>query len=251
MIEIRELSVIRGGKKLLSGVNMRVQRGKLNLLLGRNGSGKTTLINCINRSVAYGGAITLSGMNTADLSPRERGRLCAFVPQLLPTPELTVEELAEMGRTPYISLGKGLSQNDRAAVNRGMERMGLSAIAGRKLSSLSGGELQRAYIAMALAQDTELMIFDEPTSHMDVIAAEEFMGLCRELVDEWGKTLLVTMHDMTSAVGFGDTITVMQEGAPVFSGTKEACLELQILEKTFSLERHTAGNRIFFCPGKK
>lgn len=248
MVEISSLSVTLGGKALLSGVDMKINRGRLNILLGRNGSGKTTLINCLNRTVPYRGKILISGKDLSKLSPGEKARLCAFVPQLLPTPRLKVGELVPMGRTPHIPIGKRPTDGDISAVTAARERMGLGALWHRELSSLSGGELQRAYLAMALAQDTELLILDEPTSHMDIIAAEEFMTLCRKLVDGSGKTLLVTVHDIASAVRFGDDITVVKDGRPVFSGAKEACLEAQILEKTFSLERYTHGDRIFFCP---
>lgn len=251
MVEFRNVGARLGGRTVLSGVSLRVVRGEINVLLGRNGSGKTTLLGCLNGTVPYDGEILLNGRNIAELSCRGRGRQIAFMPQLLPSPAITVAELVEMGRTPYTSLGRGLSDEDRAGIALARERAGLSEIWERPLGRLSGGELQRAYLGMALAQSTELIVLDEPTSHLDMIAGEEFMSLCARLVREEGKTLLITLHDLGTALEHGERIAVMKDGSPAFEGTRQECLDGRVLEKLFSLRRYTDSGRVFFGVSKE
>ena len=139
-----------------------------------------------------------------------------------------------------------LTQNDRDAIDRALETIGIADLSAAYVDALSGGERQKAYLAMTLAQDTRLLILDEPTTYMDMAYEQSFLTLLTTLRRRHKKTLLVVMHDLTQAVRHADRIAVMDGGRIVFCGTTQECLAAKILEQAFSVRRHTDGSIIFF-----
>ena len=246
MVEIKSLSVIKSGKIIVSDVSFKIEKGKHTVLLGKNGSGKTTVLNCVNGNSDYLGEILTDGVDLKKIPHRERGKRIGFMPQLLASPHITVGELVQMGRCPHIPLGKRPDENDRRKVSEAITLAALSDLEDSYLDRISGGELQRAYLGMVLAQDTELVILDEPTSHMDVGAGEEFLSLADRLVSECGKTLLTVIHDLNSAVRHGDKVAILDKGRLCFFGTKEECLDLGVIERVFGVKRYESEGRVFF-----
>lgn len=221
---------------ILDGISLTAARGSFTAVLGKNGSGKSTLLSCLAAQRECTGKITVCGETVKALPARERAKRIALLPQVLPSPSLTVRELVSLGRNPYLSLGGRMGTADLGAIEHALSRTEMQSFAARALSTLSGGEKQRAFLAMILAQDADVLLLDEPTTYMDVHAEAEFLMLLRALADA-GKTLIVVLHDLTLAVRYADHILLLDGGKSVFCGGKKACIEAGAIEETFSVRR--------------
>ena len=246
MLEIHKLSARVGGKVFLRELDLQLPSSTLTALVGRNGSGKSTLFGCIGGTKSYRGDILLCGEELRRIPLRERAKRMALLPQTLAAPHITVEELTSLGRSPYVDVGRRLTAEDREAVCRAMETAGVAELCGRFVDELSGGERQRAFLAMILAQETELLLLDEPTAHLDAVCGDAFMRTLAQLRQQ-GKTLLVVMHDLAEAVRYADRMAVMDGGRMVFGGSGEECLSCGILEQTLGVKRYEADGRSFFA----
>lgn len=246
MLEIKQLSARVGGRDFLREISLHLPAGSLTALVGCNGCGKSTLLSCIGGTKAYRGEILLRGEMLHRLSLRERAKRMALLPQTLATPHITAEELVRLGRSPYVDIAHRFTAADTAAVHRAMETAGVAALADRFVDELSGGERQRAYLAMILAQETELLLLDEPTTHMDAACGAAFLQSLSTLRQQ-GKTILVVMHDLGEAVRCADRMAVMDAGCVVYSGSREECLACGVLEQTLRVKRYEAEGRSFFA----
>lgn len=246
MLEIRRLSAPVSGRDFLREIDLHLPVGTLTALVGRNGSGKSTLLSCIGGMKQYRGEVLLHSRDLKSLPLRERAKQLALLPQVLAAPHITVEELVRLGRSPYLDLGQRFTAADNGAVHRAMKDAEIAPLADRFVDELSGGERQRAYLAMILAQETKLLLLDEPTTHMDAACGDGFMRTLTALRGQ-GRTLLVVMHDLAEAVRHADRIAVMESGRLVFSGSREECLASDALEKTLHVRRYEAEGRSFFA----
>jgi iron complex transport system ATP-binding protein len=218
MIELRHLFVHYDGAPAVSDVSLRVEAGEWVVLIGPNGAGKTSVLRAICGLVPFGGDVSLDGRDVRRLRRRELARMAAFVPQAPETPhELTVAEYVLLGRTPYISHMSGEGIADRAAAERALRRLELSAFAERRLGSLSGGELQRAVLARALAQEAPVVLLDEPTSALDLGRQQQALELVDSLRRD-GLTVISTMHDLTLAGQYADRLLLFDRGVVVAEG---------------------------------
>jgi len=247
MLEFRDVSVSVGRKRILDSVSFALRPGTVTALVGRNGSGKSTLLACVNQQMSYRGQIFMGQQELSGLSPRGRARQVAILPQNIPAPHIPARDMVAFGRNPYLDLTGRLREADLAAVEQAMEDTDVLPVAEQFADTLSGGERQRAALAMILAQNTPVMLLDEPTAHMDKSYEENFLRLLCRLKQTRGKTVLVVLHDLNAAVAYADDIAVLDGGKLLFSGTKEECLDREFLEKTFDLKRYTAEDgKIFF-----
>lgn len=238
MLRFDGLTAGYGKRQVLKKVRFSLEPGSITALLGKNGSGKSTLLSCVNRQLPYGGEIFCGEENLRDLSPEARAKKIAILPQSLAAPPIPVEELVLFGRNPYLGFGQRPSREDREAVQRAMEAVGISLWRGRRVNALSGGERQRAYLAMILAQEAPVILLDEPTTYLDVDHQGAFFQTLLQLKTRYRKTLLVILHDLNQAVRWADRILVLEEGRIAFDGTSAACLDSGVLEATFSVEKH-------------
>ena len=245
MLEYKDVSLRLDGACILDSISFRLRPGGLTALVGRNGSGKSTLLSCLD-GMPYKGTVLLNGQDLKKVTPRRRARMAAILHQDLAAPRLTVRELASFGRQPYLDFTGRLSPSDREAVERSLRDARVLELAERRVDTLSGGERQRAYLAMVLAQETELLLLDEPGAHLDRTWEASFLELLTGLEE---KTVLLAIHDLDAAVRYARDILVLDGGKLIFSGTVEECLRQEVLEKTFHLRRYTAEEgRIFFAP---
>ena len=246
MLELHKVSVRYGKKEVLREVSVAVCPHRLTVLVGRNGSGKSTLVSCVNQQIPYTGRITAGETNLAQLPPRERAKMLAVLPQSMPSPHILVREMVAFGRNPYLDFTGRLTERDRQMVVSALADASAGDLADRYVDTLSGGEMQRVRLAMILAQNTPLVLLDEPTAHMDQTHEGAFLNLLQHLKNEKQKTFLVVLHDLTLAAEYADDLIVLDGGKVIFSGTREECLEKRILESTFGLKRYTVEDRIFF-----
>jgi iron complex transport system ATP-binding protein len=224
-LEARGLSVELGKRPILADVALDVPEGGWVCVIGPNGAGKTTLVHAIAGLVPRTGSVRLWGTPVEELGRRERARTVAVVPQLPAIPEsFTVEQYVLLGRTPHLGVLAAEGQRDLEAVASALERLDLDWAASRRLETLSGGELRRAVIARAIAQEASLLLLDEPTTGLDIAQQLRVLELVEELRTAGGLTVISTMHDLTLAGRFAQRFALLSEGRVVAEGTRAEVL---------------------------
>ena len=218
MIELRSLTVRFDGSEAVRGVSLEVAAEEWVMLIGPNGAGKTSVLRALCGLLPFGGDAQLGGRDVRELGRRELAQLIAFVPQNPATPqELTVAEYVLLGRTPHLGYLATEGRRDRQAATRALERLDLLPFAERGLGSLSGGELQRAVLARALAQEAPVLLLDEPTTSLDLGRQQQVLELVDSLRID-GLTVVSTMHDLTLAGQYADRLILLDRGAIVAEG---------------------------------
>jgi iron complex transport system ATP-binding protein len=219
-ITVERVSVAYNGTPVVREVTLTVATGTWIALIGPNGAGKTTLLRAIASLLPHEGDIRLDGEPVSSLTRRRLSQLVAFVPQRPVLPEgMSVAEYALLGRTPYISYLGSETRHDRQVVGRLLGRLDLMDLADRPLGSLSGGEVQRAVLARALAQDAPVLLLDEPTAALDVGHQQHVLELIDELRAEHRLTVVSALHDLTLAGQFTDRLSMLAAGRVVAEGT--------------------------------
>ncbi len=239
MLEFQNIHVSYGKQSVLTNVHFSLTPHTITALIGRNGCGKSTLVSCINGQTPYRGQILFLGQPLSRMSLRERARKISILPQFLTSIPITVEELVTMGRNPYLDIGKRLADSDKTSIANAIEQMGISALQNKMLNRISGGERQKAYLAMILAQDTDVIVLDEPTTYMDMSYEAEFIERLQWLKSSLHKTILIVMHDLTSAIAAADNIALLDGGTISFFGTSKDCVQSGIIEQVFQVKRHS------------
>jgi iron complex transport system ATP-binding protein len=219
----------------LRGVSLSVAAGEVLGLVGPNGSGKTTLIRVVTGGVRdSSGDVTLMGKDAAEMNASERARLVAVVPQNPALPDaFSAFEAVLMGRTPHLGLLQGESARDVETARRSMEATATWELAERTLGELSGGERQRVVLARALAQETPLLLLDEPTAHLDIGHQGSVLGLVRRLCRTEGKGALAVVHDLTLAGQYCDRLVLLRDGEVAAEGGPEETLQRTLLEDVY------------------
>jgi iron complex transport system ATP-binding protein len=209
------------GREVLHGIDLLFTGGERVALVGPNGSGKTTLLRTLAGTLRpASGDVALDGMSLAAIDARARARRIAVVPQTFTTPfAFTVREVAALGRTPYVGTFGRPAAADRAAVERALERTGCGPIADRPLAELSGGERQRAVLAMALAQEGDVLLLDEPTVHLDPAHQRSTLELVGRLARDRGVLVLAVLHDLNLAAALADRVVVLNDGRVAWDGS--------------------------------
>ena len=238
MLSFHQVCASYGKHPVLDRIDFSLTPHKLTAVVGRNGSGKSTLVSCVNQELPYTGEILFFDRNLAVMTPRERAQLISILPQTLPSPAVTVEELASFGRQPYLDFGKRMSPKDRQAVDAALEAIGIAGLRHQLVAELSGGERQKAYLAMVLAQNTRVMILDEPTTYMDMACESAFFRLLDTLKAKRKITFLVIMHNLSQAVRYADRIIVLDGGRVRYQGDTQACVDNSVLESVFQVRQH-------------
>jgi ABC-type cobalamin/Fe3+-siderophores transport system ATPase subunit len=236
-LEGQQLSVGYGETIILDKVDFHLEPGKLTVLLGPNGCGKSTLLKTLARTLSpRAGRVLLDGQDIHRQSTRAVARQLGVLPQSPNAPDgLSVRELIGLGRFPYQTLIRQWSRRDEAAVARAMEAADVSRFADRPVDSLSGGQRQRCWIAMVLAQETQWLLLDEPTTFLDLKVQVDLMELLTSLCHQHGRTLLVVLHDLNLAAAYADELVLIREGRIQYRGAPLDVFHQQALDDVFGL----------------
>lgn len=228
MLELHSLAAGYSGKNVLSDISLQFPEGTVTAIVGPNGCGKSTLLKAVAGILPVRGDIVLGGTSLTGLPARERAKRIAYLPQSRPVPEITAGKLVLHGRFPHLSYPRRYRKEDYAIAREAMVQAGVEALADCPLTSLSGGQRQNVYIAMALAQDTPVILLDEPTAYLDIAHQLQTMQLARQLAGA-GKTVILVLHDLAMALETADRLAVMCDGklqccAPPSEVWRSGCL---------------------------
>ena len=227
MLELRNVTAGYGEKLILHDISLDFPPGTVTAILGPNGSGKSTLLK------AAAGLLPIA--SGAVVAEEPRARHVAYLPQTRRVPEMTVRQLVLQGRYPWLGWPRRYGEKDHELARRAMERLGVAGLADRPLAELSGGTRQKCYLAMTLAQDTEGLLLDEPTSFLDPAHQLRLMALCRS-VAAGGKAVAVVLHDLPLALRFADRVAVVDAGRLLMVDSPAGLLKSGLLEKTFAVK---------------
>lgn len=236
------------GKEILHGISAAFTPGKITALIGANGCGKSTLLNLIAGVMKPdSGRILLNGRDIGTLKRTVVAQNIAVVHQSNTAPgDISVKALVSAGRTPYRTMFKPAGEEDARAIQRALTDTDTAKFADRTVSALSGGQLQRVWLAMALAQDTDILLLDEITTYLDIHYQLEILQLITELNRKKGMTILMVLHDINLAFEFCDEVVVMQEGRIAAVGAMDTAVTESILNEAFGVS-----SRIVRIDGKK
>lgn len=235
-LEARNIGMKYGDSTIIEDLSLRIPDGKVTAIVGPNGCGKSTLLAGLSRLHKLAkGAVLLNGQVIASQSSRDVARQLALLPQNTIAPEgLTVSELIRFGRQPHQGMFRQWSREDQDVVQTALKMTHLVDLADRPLESMSGGQRQRAWIAMAIAQSTPLLLLDEPTSALDLGHQIEVFELLRNLAAE-GKTVVMVVHDLTSACRYADHLIAMHGGEVVAEGRPMDIVDPQLVERLYGV----------------
>lgn len=231
------LSFRYGDKPLLQDFSASIAEGSITSIIGPNGCGKSTLVKLANGFLRpQAGVVRLRGTNVLELGSKERSRQMAVLSQGSVAPAMTVRELVSCGRFPYLGAGGRLGERDRELVDEAIAIVGLQDYCERDVRFLSGGERQRAYLALVIAQDTPLVLLDEPTTFLDIRACHRMLRLVQELNQTMGKTFLMVIHDIDLALRYSQELLVMDGAHRCQQGTRDEMLAAKAVDAAFGIE---------------
>lgn len=247
MIEVKEVSKAYGGKPVVENVSLKIRKGCITSFIGPNGAGKSTLLSMISRLLKKdSGEVLVDGKDVSQWNSTELAKKISILKQSNHINlRLTVRELVSFGRFPY-SQGK-LKKEDWEKVDEAIAYMDMTDMQHKFLDQLSGGQNQRAFIAMVIAQNTEYILLDEPLNNLDMKHSVQIMKVLRRLVKELGKTVILVIHDINFASCYSDYIVALKDGRVVREGSTETIINTDVLEHIYDMEipiELVNGNRI-------
>lgn len=226
----------RADRPVVEQLDLSIPTGQVTAIVGANGSGKSTVLRALARLLRpQSGAVLLDGQDIRSLTTRAVARQLGLLPQGPVTPDgITVADLVRRGRTPHTSVLRQWSAADQKAVDTALATTGMAALADEQVDSLSGGQRQRAWLAMTVAQDTPLLLLDEPTTFLDVAHQLDVLELVREL-HRAGKTIVMVLHDINQAARYADHLVAMRQGRVVARGAPGDVLTPALLADVFAV----------------
>lgn len=237
MISTNKLTVSYGDDTIIKDLSLTLKKGEITALIGPNGCGKSTLLKSLSRiNKVTAGQVLLDNQPLSSFADKKLAQKMSLLPQILTTPEgITVQRLVEYGRSPYLSHWGKLASEDKNIVLNAMQQTQVNEFAQQAMDSLSGGQKQRAWIAMILAQNTDIVMLDEPTTYLDLSHQIELMKLMQAMKQQ-GKTVIVVLHDLNQACRYCDYLVVMKQGSVVAQGKPQQVFTEALLQDVFSLK---------------
>ncbi len=246
MVEMKNVCAGFGKAEILHGVSLRAEKGEITTLIGANGSEKSTLLGFLPLT---GGEISVGGSSLKGLSRGALARKIAYLPQGKNIPDISAGRMVLHGRFPYLRYPRRYGAADLRIAQEAMEQMGIAEYADRPMAELSGGMRQKVYIAMALAQQAEIIVMDEPTTYLDIGQQLKFAKMMKQL-SENGKTIILVLHDVLLALKLSDRIAALGEGKILQWGTPQELLQSDVIRELYDVtvksHRTEAGIQYFY-----
>ncbi|WP_409295221.1 ABC transporter ATP-binding protein [Peribacillus sp. SCS-26] len=249
-IETSALTLSYGSQKVIDSLDLKIPRGEITVLIGSNGCGKSTLLRSAARLLKpESGSILLDGESIAKLPTKDVARKMAILPQAPAAPEgLTVLQLVKQGRYPYQTWYRQWTQEDEEKVERALKAAGLEELRERPVDSLSGGQRQRAWIAMVLAQDTDIILLDEPTTYLDMTHQIEILDLLYELNETEKRTIVMVLHDLNLACRYAHHIVALKDKKIYAQGYPEHVVNCSLVKEVFQMDCEVTSDPLFGTP---
>ena len=225
-------------KVIIDGIDLSIPSNKISVIIGSNGCGKSTLLKTLSRLIKpVSGDIIIDGKKITTIPSKKLAQVLGLLPQSPVVPEgITVWDLVYRGRFPYQAFFKGMNKEDFEAVEEALEIMGITELANRSVDELSGGQRQRVWIAMALAQQTDILLLDEPTTYLDIAYQVEILDLLTDLNRRRGTTIVMVLHDINLSARYADYIFALRKGKLVAQGTPEDVITSELIDTVFGLD---------------
>ncbi|WDS37898.1 ABC transporter ATP-binding protein [Pseudoxanthomonas sp.] len=232
-----QLTLAYDARQVTRGLDVRIPAGQVTVIIGPNACGKSTLLRALARLLKpQSGRVLLDGRDIRDQPTRQVARRLGLLPQSpVAPPGICVADLVARGRFPHQTLLRQWSGEDEHAVRQAMRQTGVEALAQQPVDALSGGQRQRVWLAMAIAQDTSLLLLDEPTTYLDIAHQYELLELCRTLNRTRGRTLVIVLHDLNQAARYADHIIAMKDGEIVASGPPREVITEALIDTVFGM----------------
>lgn len=242
-------------KAFIENLNINIPNGKITTILGPNGSGKSTLLSILSTyNKPSKGDVFIGDKNLKTLKTKEIAKLIATVHQHNESPEdLDVKTLISYGRVPHHKHGSNKKDEDEKIINWAISSTNLDDIKDKKVMSLSGGQRQRAFIAMALAQKTDILLLDEPTTYLDIFHQIEVLDLVKKLNEEYKMTIVMVLHDINQAIKYSDNIVIMKNGKIIEEGTPKSVINEKSIKTVYNVEGiicNVDKEEMYFVPTK-
>ena len=238
MLEVRELTVRYGAFTIVDGLSFCVREGEWLMIVGPNGAGKSTALGAVTQAVPYTGSVLLDGEDVKKMKPAQRARKMGVLMQKnFAGYAFTVEEVVRLGRYAYApGVLSGHGAEDTEAVEEALERTGLTAQRGQSVLTLSGGELQRTFLAQVFAQDPKYLLLDEPTNHLDLIYQRQVFALIKEWLAQGDRAVISVVHDLSLAKKYGTRALLLDHGCMAAIGDTNTALSRETLEKVYGMD---------------
>lgn len=235
---VREITAGYEQNVIVDGVSISIPKGKISVIIGANACGKSTLLKTFARLLKpMAGSILLDGKQIHTLPSRQLARTLGLLPQSPVVPEgITVFDLVSRGRFPHQTFLKGMGKKDFEAVEEALSIMGIADLANRNVDELSGGQRQRVWIAMALAQETDILLLDEPTTYLDIAYQVEILDLLTDLNKKRGSTIVMVLHDINLSARYADHIIALRGGKLIAEGPPDKVITDQLIRDVFELD---------------
>ncbi|MFF2094046.1 ABC transporter ATP-binding protein [Paenibacillus sp. NPDC058174] len=250
LLEAKEMALSYGGNHIFENLNLTIPEGKVTVLIGSNGCGKSTLLRSLARLLKpTQGSITLDGQDLLAMAPKAAAKQLSLLPQGPVAPEgLTVLQLVKQGRYPYQSWLQQWSKEDERSVREALQATDMDSMAERSVDSLSGGQRQRAWIAMTLAQQTGIILLDEPTTYLDMTHQIEVLDLLQEMNERDNRTIVMVLHDINLACRYADHIVAVKDGAIAAQGAPGEIVDAAMIESVFRLKCEVIPDPLYGTP---
>ncbi len=235
MIKLHNVTAGYDKVEIIKNINIAFEEGSITSIVGKNGCGKTTLLKTASNLLKpFRGGITIRGKDIANIPSKELAKQLSYLPQHRVVPNITVYNLVMHGRYPYLGFSRTPQKKDKEIVEKAIENMGLRQYIHRNIHELSGGQRQKVYIAMVLAQDTDIIFLDEPTTYLDINHQLEILEVIKKL-KKMGKTIVMVLHDLNSALSYSDRICLMEEGEIAIYDTPQVVYESGEIDRIFKV----------------
>ena len=246
----QDISIAYGKQKILEDIQMDFKRGKITAIIGPNGCAKSSLLKTVSRAVTpIAGTVVLEDKPLRAYSGKELAKRIAYLPQLRVSPrDIDVRTLVSYGRYPYRRFGGGLTGEDKRMIEQALSLTGLLPLAGRPLSGISGGERQRAFIAMTICQQPEVLLLDEPTTYLDIGYQVEVLELIRELRERLHITIILVLHDMNFTARYADYLYVLKNRHVYGYGHPQEMITQERMREVFGIGSQILQDEKNGCP---